>query len=281
MKPVPELPEVRALSERLDAALGGQRLAHAALLGFWALKTVTPGLPDLEGSTLASARSRGKYLLLDLPGVATLAVHLGQAGRLDLERPPKATRPRGSLLRLEFDGVALLLREHGSERRAGVWVLAPTDEGPMAALGPEPSDESFASYVLHGTDARRLNTSLRDQRTVAGIGRGYADDILHRARLSPFSSLSRLVPDERARLLEATRAVLDEALARERTRVGGLSDAKLGDRFAVHRRAGEPCPTCGTTLERVSFENYELVYCPRCQTRGRRLADRRLSRLLR
>lgn len=278
---MPELPEIRALAERLDEALAGRRLASAKLLGFWALKTVTPALSDLEGSTLERVWSRGKFLVCDFSTAGAVAVHLGQAGRLDLERPPKSTRPRGSLVRLDLEEAAVLVREHGSERRAGLWVLAPGDAGPMAALGPEPFDEAFRDLVLTGSDTRRLFTMLRDQHTVAGIGRGHGDDVLHRARLSPFTSLSRLDEAQRARLLAATIEVLDEALARERTRTGGLSDARLGDRFAVHRRAGAPCPACATTLERVSFESYELVYCPTCQTGGKRLADRRLSRLLR
>jgi len=208
-------------------------------------------------------------------------VHLGNAGRVDLEAPPKATRPRGSLVRAAFDDVAVLVREHGRERRAGLWVLGDGDDGPLAPLGPEPGEPAFATLVLESQDRRHLHTLLRDQRTVAGVGRGYADDVLNRARLSPFATLAALDDDARRALLDATRAVLDEALQRERTREGGLSAASLGDRFAVHRRAGEPCPRCGRTLERVSYESYEIVYCPDCQTKGKVLADRRLSRLLR
>jgi formamidopyrimidine-DNA glycosylase len=116
---------------------------------------------------------------------------------------------------------------------------------------------------------------------VAGIGRGWGDDILHRARLSPFASLRSLTPDQREALLTAANDVLAEALELERTRQGGLSESKLGGRFKVHNRFGEPCPTpCGDTLERVSFESYEMAYCPTCQTGGKVLADRRLSRLL-
>ena len=150
----------------------------------------------------------------------------------------------------------------------------------MAALGPEPTEPAFAELIAHGDDRRHLHTLLRDQRTVAGIGRGYADDALHRARLSPFASLSALDEEGRARLLDAVTEVLDEALVRERERVGGLSASSLGDRFAIHRRAGEPCPRCDRRLERVSFASNEIVYCPDCQTGGRVLADRRLSRLL-
>ena len=135
--------------------------------------------------------------------------------------------------------------------------------------------------MAHGESNRRLHTWLRDQHVVAGIGRGYADDALNRAGISPFASLSGLDGGDRSRLLDAIRTVMDEALVSERQRTGALSDAKLGDRFLVHRRAGLPCPRCGEELKRVSYESYEIVYCTRCQTGGRVLADRRLSRLLR
>jgi formamidopyrimidine-DNA glycosylase len=278
---MPELPEVRALAERLDAAVAGQRLVDVSVPGFSGLKTVEPSPATLIGAPLWGVRSRGKYLIFDLGERGRALVHLGNSGRVDLERPVKATRPRGSLVRFTFEDVGLLVREHGTERRAGLWILDTADDGPLAEIGPEPFDEAFADLVLHGTDARRLHTMLRDQRTVAGIGRGYADDVLQRAALSPFASLSRLDDAARQRLLDAVRQVLDEALVRERHRTGGLSAPSLGDRFSVHRRAGEPCPTCGHRLERVSYESNDIVYCPGCQTKGKVLADRRMSRLLR
>lgn len=277
---MPELPEVRALAERLDAACAGRRLASIRLLGFSGLKTVSPAPDSLDGCVLAHVKSRGKFVLLQFDG-GTIALHLGNSGRVDLERPAKATRPRGSLVRLTFDDDAgVLVREHGRERRAGLWVLAAGDDGPLATLGPEPFDEAFGDFVLHGTDTRRLHTMLRDQHTVAGVGRGYADDLLQRAGLSPFASLAKLDDRARQRLLDAARDVLTEALEKERQREGGLSAASLGDRFSVHRRAGLPCPTCATPLARVAYDDYEIVYCPRCQTQGKVLADRRLSRLL-
>jgi formamidopyrimidine-DNA glycosylase len=159
--------------------------------------------------------------------------------------------------------------------------LAPGDDGPLAHLGPEPGSAAFAEYLRTSDSRRRLTTDLRDQHVVSGIGRGWGDDILHRAKLSPFASLHSLHREQRESLLEAAIDVLNGALALERTRKGGLSEAKLGGRFMVHGRAGEPCPTpCGDTLRRVSFESYEMTYCPTCQTNGRTLADRRMSRLL-
>ena len=160
-------------------------------------------------------------------------------------------------------------------------MLAAGEDGPLGSLGPEPGDEAFGSLVMEGDSTRQLHSMLRDQHVVAGIGRGYADDALNRARLSPFASLRSLDAEERSRLLAAVRSVLDEALALERTREGGLSDAKLGGRFLVHNRHGEPCPNCKAPLLRVSFESHEIAYCKECQTKGRPLADRRLSRLLR
>jgi formamidopyrimidine-DNA glycosylase len=278
---LPELPEIRALSERLDAAVAGQQLVGVTVPGFSGLKTVAPSPADLVGARLSGVASRGKYVLFDFGQRGRAVVHLGNSGRVDIERPVKATRPRGSLVRFEFEAAGVFVREHGTERRAGLWVLAARDDGPLAAIGPEPYDEEFAELVLRGGDRRRLHTMLRDQRTVAGIGRGYADDLLHRARLSPFATLSHLDAAARQRLLDAAREVLNEALARERARGGGLSDSSLGDRFTIHRRAGKPCPCCGRTLERVSYESNDIVYCPDCQTKGKVLADRRLSRLLR
>jgi formamidopyrimidine-DNA glycosylase len=179
------------------------------------------------------------------------------------------------------DLIGVLVREHGTERKAGWWVLAAGDDGPLEKLGPEPDSDEFAEFVRQSDDGRRIHTLLRDQRTVAGVGRGYADDALHRARLSPYATLKSLDADERERLLDAVRAVLADGLERERERTGGLSEPKLGGHFVVHGKAGVPCPVCGDDLKRVSYESHEVVYCPRCQTGGKVLADRRLSRLIR
>jgi formamidopyrimidine-DNA glycosylase len=159
-------------------------------------------------------------------------------------------------------------------------VLAEGDDGPLAKLGPEPDSEAFAELVTHGDDGRRVYTILRDQRTVAGIGRGYADDIIHRAKVSPYASLASLSRAQRDALSDAVRGVLDEALEIERRRSGGLP-TKIGDHFTVHARYGTPCPVCGDDLRRVSYESHEVTYCPTCQTGGKVLADRRLSRLIR
>jgi formamidopyrimidine-DNA glycosylase len=277
---VPELPEVQALAERLKAHLDGGVLREVQPLQFSALKTYDPLPESLVGRALDGVGRRGKYLLFGF-GDLRLAIHLSQGGRIDVEDPPKSTRPRGAVLRLGFEArPSMLVKEFGTERRAGWWVLRADDPGPLAKLGPEPDSEAFASWVREGSDTRRLHTILRDQRTVAGIGRGYSDDILHRARISPFATLAGTSAQDRERFLEAVRSVLDEALEVERRRSGGLP-TKLGDHFAVHGRAGLPCPRCGGDLRRVSYESHEVAYCPACQTGGKILADRRMSRLVR
>lgn len=280
---MPELPQMQALAERLSEALAGRVLERADLLGFASLKTAAPPPDSLFGRTLERVDRRGKFVLFVFGGSGRVAVHLSQGGRMDLEVPPKQTRPRGALVRFVFgpdSARGLLVREHGTQRKAGWWVLAPGDDGPLATLGPEPFGEEFAALVLADRTPRRVYTWLRDQHVVAGIGRGYTDDALNRAQLSPFATMASLDAGARERLLDAVRTVLADGLAIERERTGALSEGKLGERFAVHGKVGEPCPQCGAPLLRVSFESYELAYCT-CQTGGKPLADRRMSRLLR
>jgi formamidopyrimidine-DNA glycosylase len=235
----------------------------------------------LVGLQMERVARRGKYVAFEFSSGERLLVHLSQGGRVDLEDPPKRTKPKGSVVRLTFEArPSVLFKEYGTERKAGWWVVAAGDDGPLSKLGPDPFSEEFAALIIDGTEQRRVHTMLRDQRTVAGIGRGYSDDILHRAQLSPYAPLGSLSPDERRALLETTRAVLTEGLADERRRTGGLP-TKIGDHFSVHGRHGTPCPVCGDDLRRVSYESYEVTYCPTCQTGGKILADRRLSRLIR
>lgn len=287
---MPELPEMQALSERLDTLLAGTMLLRADLLGFSSLKTYAPTPDSVLHHRLVSVSRRAKYLVWEFDDGIRIVLHLSQAGRLDIEQPPKQTRPRGSAVRFVFDrepsgiewsSVGVLVREYGTHRKASWWVLPPEDDGPLARLGPEPGSEEFAKLFRTSTSKRHLTTDLRDQHVMSGIGRGWGDDILHRAHMSPFASLGSLTPEQREFLLSAALSVLDEALELERTRQDGLSEAKLGGRFKVHGRAEEPCPSqCGDTLRRVSFESYDMTYCPTCQTGGRQLKDRRMSRLL-
>ncbi len=268
------------MAERLDEALAGSPLAAVTPLQFSALRTVTPSPETLAGRVLSLVARRGKYLILDLSG-PRIVVHLSQGGRVDLEDPPRSSRPRGGVVRFSFEGrPSVLVKEFGTQRKAGWWALSPGDDGPLAGLGPEPWSDAFQELVLRGHDRRRIHTILRDQRTVAGIGRGYADDVLHEARVSPFATLASLSPPQREALLRAVQGVLSRGLDQERERRGGLP-ARLGDAFAVHGRHGTACPRCGQDLRRVSYESHEVTYCPACQTGGRVLADRRLSRLVR
>ena len=280
---MPEMPQMQALAERVEAWLGGATFEGYEPLGFSGLKTAVPSPDELVGRTLMRVGRRAKYVLLDFDGEPQRRVvfHLSQAGRVDFEQPPKHTKPKGSVVRWKFSGdKAVLVREFGTERKAGWWVLGPDDDGPLVGLGPEATSDEFAQWLCTSDDGRRVHTILRDQRTVSGVGRGYADDALHRAKLSPYASLKSLTADERERLRTAIIEVLDEGLERERGRAGGLSQNKLGEHFTVHGKAGLPCPVCGDELKRVSYESHEVVYCPRCQTGGKVLADRRLSRLV-
>ncbi len=278
---MPEMPEVQALAERLDEVLAGARLDALDMLQFSSLKTFAPKPAEALGRSIERVTRRGKYLMLELDEGLRVLVHLSQGGRVDVEAPPKSTKPRGAVLRIRaHDRPSVLVKEFGKERKAGWWVLAEGDDGPLEKLGPEATSLDADELFRSGDDARRVHTILRDQRTVAGVGRGYSDDILHRAKLSPYASLAKLTPGERERLIVSTHEILDEALAEERRRHGGLP-TKIGDHFTVHNRSGEPCPVCGADLRRVSYESHEVTYCPECQTGGKVLADRRMSRLLR
>jgi formamidopyrimidine-DNA glycosylase len=271
---------MQALAERLDALAGGSLVAGLDPIQFAALKTYDPSPDALVGRRLERFGRRGKYLVGEHEGGLRLLVHLSQGGRVDVQDPPKAGRPKQGVVRLRYEGrPALLVKEFGTERKAGWWVLGPGDDGPLAGLGPEVDGEEAAHLLLEADDRRRVHTILRDQRTVAGLGRGYTDDALHRARVSPFASLASLDRGAREHLVEAIGEVLAGGLAHERARTGGLPN-KLGDHWVVHHRHGEPCPVCGDALRRVSYESYEVTYCPTCQTGGKILADRRLSRLL-
>jgi formamidopyrimidine-DNA glycosylase len=277
---MPELPQVQALAERLHELLSGARIERVTPVQFFAAKTVDPPVSSLLGLEVVEVGRRGKYLVIALEGLRLL-VHLSQGGRIVVEDPPKTTRPRGAVVRFSFEQrPSVLVKEFGTQRKAGWWVLRPGDDGPLARLGPEPFTDEFETLIMTSSDSRRVHTILRDQRTVAGIGRGYSDDALHRARLSPYESLAKLEREDRRALVDSVRAVLEEATDKERKRSGGLPP-KLGENFTVHGRAGSLCPVCSSVMRRISYEDYEITYCPTCQTGGKVLADRRLSRLLR
>lgn len=271
---------MQALAERLGEAITGAPLASVQPIQFAALKTFDPAPTALSGCAVGGVGRRGKYLVADLDRYVVL-IHLSQGGRVDIEPTPKTTRPKFGVVRFVFEGApSVLIKEFGTERKAGWWVLDRNDEDPLARLGPEPFSNEFADVLASSSDGRRIHTLLRDQSFVAGIGRGYSDDILHRARLSPYATLSSLSFGARRALFDTVGDVLREGLNEERKRSGGLP-TKIGDHFSVHRRWGQPCPRCGDTLRRISYESHEVTYCPVCQTEGKILADRRMSRLLR
>ena len=284
---------MQALAERLDALLAGATLRAgrpARLLVAQDVRADTRRRS--QGRRLVSVGRRAKYLVWEFDDGNRIVLHLSQAGRLDVEEPPKKTKPRGAVARFVFghgrrrssatEGVGILVREYGTQRKASWWVLAPGDDGPLAGLGPEPGSEEFAAFVRTSDSNRHLTTDLRDQHVVSGIGRGWGDDILHRARLSPFASLRSLTPGPARGPLQprCTTSSPRRSSSSARGRAGCRRPSWAAG-SAVHGRFGEPCPTpCGDTLARVSFESYEMTYCPTCQTGGKVLADRRLSRLL-
>ncbi len=277
---MPELPEVRAHAERLTAALAGDVLARVEPLSFTALKTARPAVDAAVGRPLDGVDQRGKYLLMRF-GDLTAVVHLMQGGRLRLDEK-RARRPRGGLVRWVFeDGAALLLTEAGTEKRAGVWMVAGGTEGvePLAHLGPEADAVGPDDLLgrLH-TGSKRLHGWLRDQGNLAGLGRRLANEVCYRAALSPFVMTAQLDPDEAGRIVGAIGEAVEEGLDFERG-LGDMSASK--DRPGlVHRRAGEPCGD-GDHVHTVEYSKYTIFYCPEVQTGGRILADNTTSRFLR
>jgi formamidopyrimidine-DNA glycosylase len=280
---MPELPEVEITARRLSEALAGATVESVLAPGVNALKSYDPPLSALDGASLVRVGRRGKLLLVESDRGLTLLIHLMSAGRLQLFDTRASLRDRTSrlLVRLQ-DGRELRLREFGTRQRA--WAkLLPTAElesdETLAALGPEAWPDPPPLVELLDV-ARPLYALLRDQHTIAGIGRSWVDEILHAAKLSPFKRGSDLDDDEEASLREAITTTLGGALAHyERTIRLPLPD-KLPMPLTVHRHNGEPCPRCGTRIEAVFYEDYVMCYCPTCQTEGKVLKDRRLSRLL-
>jgi formamidopyrimidine-DNA glycosylase len=275
---VPELPEVEAWVRELDPLVSRAPIERAGPAHVATLKTIDPPLAALEGRRLAGARRRGKHLLFPTEdGELVLRVHLMTAGRLRF-LAAGAKGPKTPMFRLRFaGGDELVLTEAGKKKRAGVWLTTPAAaEEALEHLGPD-ALEVDAKHLgeLLGHERRQLHPLLRDQRVLAGIGRAHANEILHRARLSPFKGSTDLSPDEVERLAAMMHEDLERALElRER----GKDDR---DVYRVHNRLGEPCPVCGTPIARVDYEEHTVYYCPTCQTGGRILKDRRLSRLLR
>ncbi len=281
---MPELPEVEITARRLTRGIAGVRVESALAPGLNALKTFDPPLDELVGRELDGVRRIGKMLAVEA-GDLTLLIHLMSAGRLQLFDSRASLRDRASrvLVRLE-DGRELRLREFGTKQRAWAKLL---HDGDVAAdpavdgLGPDalpaPPPGEFASLL---DQPRHLHPLLRDQRTIAGIGRSWVDELLWTARLSPFQKGSDLDSDELDALREACDDVLGAAISHYEEVIGDSVPDKLPMPLQVHRRAGEDCPRCGTRIEAIHFKDYVMCYCPEEQTDGRVLKDRRLSRLL-
>jgi formamidopyrimidine-DNA glycosylase len=281
---MPELPEVEITARLLDRALVGAEIESVTSPGINALKTFDPPLSRLTGERIEAVRRRGKHVIIDASGGLSLLIHLMSAGRLQLYEKRAGPRDRTSRLLVRLsDGRELRLREFGSKQAAWVKLLASGEleqDDALATLGPEAwPDPPPLDDVLDAP--RPLHTLLRDQRTIAGIGRSWVDEILWRAKLSPYKRGNDLDADERACLREAIVATLTDALAHYEQNVALPVPDKLPMPLEVHRHEGEPCPRCGETLKSVHFEDYVIAYCPACQTDGRVLKDRRLSRLLR
>jgi len=285
---VPELPEVEALTSLLAERMAGRQIARCELGSFSALKTVDPALGQLVGRSARGCERRGKYVCFDLDGI-WLVIHLARAGwiRWYDKVPTTTARPSKAPLALRVgldDGSGFDVTEMGTEKRLALWVVTSLDqvEG-IAGLGIDPLSPEFSvaelARILGGASAN-IKTALTSQSLIAGVGNAYSDEALHAAHLSPYKSAAKLDPAEIESLHDVLVSVLTEAVARS----GGLAAADLkGDKkrsMQVHGRTGEDCPVCGDTIRQVSFATKSMQYCPTCQTGGRPLADRRMSKLL-
>jgi formamidopyrimidine-DNA glycosylase len=288
---MPELPEVEITARRLTAAVEGKEVESALATGVATLKTFDPPLDALEGATFRGVRRIGKMLATDFDPAAknggeplTLLVHLMSAGRLQVAEKRASMKDKRSRLRLRIAGEGeLRLREFGTRQSAWAKLLPASEvasDEMVATLGPDafppPPLEEFAELI---DQPRHLHPLLRDQRTIAGIGRSWVDEILWHAMLSPFKKGSELSTEEEERLHQAL-PLLGNVIKHYESVIGDTVPDKLPMPLQVHRREGEPCPRCGTTIEAVFFSEHQTNYCPKEQTGGRVLKDRRLSRLL-
>ena len=279
---MPELPELEAFVIAQRDTLTAEPIAAVPVAHFATLKTIDPPLASLAGQRFTAVGRRAKRLLFTASGGDTLMVHLMSAGRLAVG----AKRLKTAMLVVEFEsGPELMMSESGHKRRAGVWLLRPDAlAAELAHIGPEPLDPAFTPAALRAAleaHPHQLHAFLRDQRAIAGIGRAFANEILHAAMLSPYQRSATLSDDELARLHAAITGVLGAAVERLVPLSGSGLTTKADRGYAVHDRLGLPCPRCGEAIRRVSFDEHTVFYCATCQTGGRVLADRRLSRLLR
>ncbi|WP_091408442.1 Fpg/Nei family DNA glycosylase [Friedmanniella luteola] len=286
---MPEMPEVESLAVFLRQRCVGRVIARVELTAFSALKTYEPPLSALNGLEIDGVERHGKYLDVSAQGLH-LVFHLARAGWLRWKDtlPDTPAKPgKGPLaLRVRLDdGSGFDLTEAGTQRKLAVHVVAdPQDIAMVATLGPDPLspefDEDALRAVLTRAGRAQLKGVLKDQRTIAGIGNAYSDEILHAAKLSPFKPSSSLTPDELTVLYRAVKDELGGAIARAEGLAAKDLKGEKKSGLRVHGRAGQPCDVCGDTIAEVSFADSSLQYCPTCQTGGKKLADRRLSKLL-
>jgi formamidopyrimidine-DNA glycosylase len=274
---MPELPEMEAWRRQLNDPVSAFPIAKAGPAHIATLKTFDPPLDELVGRRFRGVERRGKRLLFPTEdGKLVLLIHLMTSGRLKTLQAGEAA-PKQPAFALEFvGGSKLILTENARRKQAGVWLYTPEQvDAELGHLGPDAlglgADEVRA---IVRSDSRRLHALLRDQRLIAGIGRSWSNEILHEAKLSPYALSKDLIDEEIDRLTAAINGELARGLElRER----GASDAKA---YRIHHKLGEPCDVCGTPIAQVDFESHTIYYCPACQTGGRELKDRRLSRLL-
>ncbi|WP_329025482.1 Fpg/Nei family DNA glycosylase [Streptomyces sp. NBC_00690] len=285
---MPEMPEVESLRGFLGDRLAGERIARVLPLAINVLKTYDPPLSAVEGAEVTAVERHGKWLDIGV-GELHLVVHLARAGWLRWHDEYPATPPRPgkgplALRTVLASGGGFDLTEAGTTKRLAVHLVHDIAEVPaIARLGPDPLSAEFdraAFAALLAGERRQLKGALRDQGLIAGIGNAYSDEILHAAKMSPFQLVHRLDEDEITALYEALRTTLGDAVERARPIAAGRLKAEKKSGLRVHGRTGEPCPVCGDTIRQVSFSDSSLQYCPTCQTGGKPLADRRLSRLL-
>jgi formamidopyrimidine-DNA glycosylase len=281
---MPELPELEALVEALDPLVSRAPVVDVPVAHFAVVKTATPPLPWLAGHRLTGARRRGKHLVFPTDEELVLTIHLMTAGKLNYAEPG-TKRPPGPVLAVRFeDGGELVVSERVTRKQVRVRLMpAAAFDAELAGYGPEPLEPSFDDAALAAVLARggQLHSLLRDQHAVLGIGRAYANEILHAAQLAPFAPADRVTPEQRERLLAAIRETLTEGIERFRPRGPHMVAKKHNPEvYDIHGHAGEACPRCGTTMLNVDFADHQVVYCPHCQTGGQVYADRRRSRLL-
>lgn len=282
---MPELPDITVYIEALEERLLGARLESTRITHPFLLRTFEPPLATLHGRRVTTLRRIGKRIAIGFEGDHWLVLHLMIAGRLHWIAPQGAKKGRAALAYFVFDSGTLTLTEAGTKRRASLYVfgsseaLSSTDPGGLDVL--QASLEEFSSRLV--AENHTLKRALTDPRAFSGIGNAYSDEILHRARLSPVALTRKLTPEAIGRLYEAIQLVLPEWTARLRaeSRPGFPENVTaFRPEMAVHGRFGQPCPVCGTAVQRIRYAENETNYCPRCQTEGRVLADRSLSRLL-